>query len=272
MLAAAIDRSITVWDTSGWKTLKTVSLPQGKVLSLVFSRDEKSVVVIVARKKRKGQDLLRDYHCYSWKIATGKAARYQILVNQHSDYEVACSSASHVIALANLRNRSLIWDTIKGRSLPSLTGDEKTKYDDLSHIRMALSLDGKTLAWVRRTMLNFTEHHLHPPRESVLELWEVATGHLRTTIRGEWSTVTCISFSADARFVASGRSDGSIQMWDTYTGKSLRAMQAHEGVIHSVRFGPSGKIMVSSSNDATTVVWDVETLISQRVSASRKGK
>jgi WD40 repeat protein len=76
---------------------------------------------------------------------------------------------------------------------------------------LALSPDGKALAVVRTT-------------KDVTDLWDVATGKKRLTLRGTGHAYEA-AFSADGRTVAVLAGRDSVTVWDTGTGKQTRSLR-----------------------------------------------
>lgn len=75
-----------------------------------------------------------------------------------------------------------------------------------------LSPDGKTLA-VARGML----YTVVPSDEGVVELWDVASGELKTTLAREYGDAMNVAFSPDGRMLATGHRNGTIALWQAAT-------------------------------------------------------
>lgn len=65
------------------------------------------------------------------------------------------------------------------------------------------------------------------------------------------------SFSPDARAVAIGNKDGTIEVWSV-TGQKQIDFGSHGGVIWSVVFSPDMTSLVTSSSDKTVKIWSLE--------------
>ncbi|KAI0465849.1 hypothetical protein F4859DRAFT_343899 [Xylaria cf. heliscus] len=71
--------------------------------------------------------------------------------------------------------------------------------------------------------------------------------------------VTFITFSPDAKIVASASFEGSIVLWDADQGTPLRTLaDGHIRGIWSLAFSQNGKGLVSASSDKTIGIWHVD--------------
>jgi WD40 repeat protein len=80
----------------------------------------------------------------------------------------------------------------------------------------------------------------------VIELWEVGTWKRLGTLKSQ-SWVGDISFSADGRFLAAARNDGSMTIWNmddlNGAGKTGRTLPAEGSALLAAAFGGAGQLM-----------------------------
>ena len=93
-----------------------------------------------------------------------------------------------------------------------------------------------------------------------------ARGHRRPLSVGQscrfashGAEVRSVSFSPDARLLATASDDKSIMLWRTATGELLRTLDGHEGWVLCVEWSPDGTSLTSGSRDAKIRIWDSTT-------------
>lgn len=110
---------------------------------------------------------------------------------------------------------------------------------------VAFSADGKVLA--------------SGGGDSMVKLWDLATGHELRTLAGHSGEVFSLAFSRDGQILASGSLDQTVKLWDLAAGRELHTLEGHSNTVFSVVFSQDGKILVSSSSDQTIRFWEVGT-------------
>jgi WD40 repeat protein len=92
-----------------------------------------------------------------------------------------------------------------------------------------------------------------------ITLWDATTGQEIATLRGHGKGVSQVTFSRDAKLLASAGSDNTIRIWDVASQRELRTMAGHTAAIESMDFSPDGRLLASASEDGGTFLWDVNT-------------
>ena len=71
--------------------------------------------------------------------------------------------------------------------------------------------------------------------------------------------ILSVAFSPDAKFLATGDTNGDICLWQVADGKRQLTCKGHIGGVLSVAFSPDGQTLASGSYDHTVRLWDVHT-------------
>ena len=133
-----------------------------------------------------------------------------------------------------------LWDVNTGKSIKELT--QKAKMFGI----LTFSKDGKTLVCQRQ----------FGDLESI-ELWDVATQTLRTTLGEDIGTkIHIFAVSPDAKTVARANRNGEIRIWDTNTGEELAAFSTgHTQGLTALAFSPDSST-IASGHINTITLWD----------------
>ncbi|MBN1264821.1 MAG: DUF4062 domain-containing protein [Anaerolineales bacterium] len=98
----------------------------------------------------------------------------------------------------------------------------------------AFSPDGKTI--------------LSGSKDSMVKLWDTASGHLIRTYEGHIKGVNAVVFSPDGRRLISSSEDKTIRYWDLESGRLLRSFRIENSIgVKSVAFFPDGRRMIAGS-------------------------
>ena len=72
-------------------------------------------------------------------------------------------------------------------------------------------------------------------------------------------SITCVSFSPDAKMIASGSRDKTVRLWNAETETLHKTLKGHRKPILSITFSHDGSRIASASEDKTIRVWNVNT-------------
>ncbi len=104
--------------------------------------------------------------------------------------------------------------------------------------------------------------------DKTIRVWDVGTGRIVRTIRGEIGDgdpgkIYALALSRDGRLLAAGGRTGPageqqpIRLYDLNQGTLVGLLQSHDDAVLSLDFSPDGERLVSASTDDTAIIWDV---------------
>jgi WD40 repeat protein len=122
---------------------------------------------------------------------------------------------------------------------------------------LVFSPDGSTLASVGR--------------DSVVRLYDIATGQDRRVLQGHENPIRAVAFSPDGKRLASVGEDTQVFLWDVVAGKLLKTFAGHTGFVNSVAFSSDGTTIVTGGEDTRIILWNVATGQARRVLRGHAG-
>jgi WD40 repeat protein/serine/threonine protein kinase len=231
-LAAASERTVTVWDASRPEgpDLEKFTLPVGHTHSVAFSPDGK-------RLAGGGEDRL----IRVWDASGGKEL---LTLRGHREpvLGVAFSRDGKRLASASADDTLRLWDLAERREVLSLKGQA-------GGLRaVAFSPDGKTLAGAGS--------------DGTVKLWEATPcsdpPRPRLSLKLE-GAVHGVAFHPDGKRLAACSAGGMVKVWDAATGAEARSFPGHVGEVRGVAFSGDGRLLASAGADQTVRVWDMLT-------------
>uniref|UniRef100_A0A7S2U3F1 WDR5-like beta-propeller domain-containing protein n=1 Tax=Lotharella oceanica TaxID=641309 RepID=A0A7S2U3F1_9EUKA len=83
-----------------------------------------------------------------------------------------------------------------------------------------------------------------------------ATG---TKLMGHSRAITCLEFSPDGQFLASGSADCTVKIWNFKSGKLHKSLEEHTAGINAVAWGGKSGALCTASDDGRIFVYNVKT-------------
>ena len=104
-----------------------------------------------------------------------------------------------------------------------------------------------------------SSHIVSVSGDSIVRIWNVATGEQEGVLEGHLDKVTSVYFSHDGRSIVSGSLDTTIRLWNATTCETVRVLKGPGSGVTSVSLSGNGKYVVSGSEEGTVQNWDRET-------------
>jgi WD40 repeat protein len=271
--------SVVLWDVPSGSQLRTFDIGYSYSMRLLFSPDGRTLAIAGLY----GAVLSPDYTVSLVDLASGQelvsivapvvpdmAGNPTFSLSFSPDGEMLATASAEVIK---------VWNVTGGSELISISTAD---VDGL-----AFSPDSMTL--VSSSSVG----------DDSVRLWNVATGDLVGTLKGEnvlglgvfsadsrsvayasydgdirlrdlatgdvrtldryGDTVLGLAFSPDGKILASGGYDNNIRLRDVSGGELLHALSGHTSPVEAVVFSPDGSMIGSTSYDSTVRLWDVVT-------------
>lgn len=293
----ALSRDVTALDWNSEGTLLATGLYNGQIK--IWNSEGQEVVVLNEHKglifsakwNDKGNYLLTagiDQLCIVWETATWQVKQQFSLHHaptldvdwQNTDTFASCSSGRtiHVCKVGMEKSvksfeghtdeiNVIRWDP-SGSLLASCSDDGSAKVWSLKndvplHTFQNDSKQVYTLEW---SPTGEASHNSALPLclataslDGVVRVWENETGNCTLSLTGNREPVYTVSYSPDAKFIATGSSDKSVNIWSTQTGSILHTYHG-SGPIFQVQWSPRGDKLAACVSDNTVKLLDVRTL------------
>jgi RNA polymerase sigma factor (sigma-70 family) len=238
-LAAAVeDKAVYLWETGDGKLVRQLSGHKGRVATVVFSNDGKSLITA-------GPDETR-----IWEAASGKKLHALGKGNNRGGC-AALSPDGQLLAVGGDDGVIRLWDWTAGKELRKLR-----RLPD--HVRsLAFSRDGKNLAALGDA--------------GAIHLWEVATGQEKLDLPGHQERLMSVAATPDGRTVVTAAWDGTVRLWDAKTGKEVRRFEippltedkpyrvVDPTTVRRVVVSQDGKLLAAVRGDEFVVIWELAT-------------
>lgn len=95
-------------------------------------------------------------------------------------------------------------------------------------------------------------------RQSVITLWDAASGESQLTLLGHAANVTSLGFTSDGKAIVSGSADKTIRSWDAASGQNLLTMKIRDlggyESVRSVALSPDGT-QLAHAYGSTMATW-----------------
>lgn len=223
LASASADKTVRVWDTDTGSEIKTIVGHAQGVDSIAFSPDGQ----VLASGSSDGTVKL-------WEWRSGRELQTLTGLRLFAD-AVAFSRDGQRLAATSSDGTVELCDVATGRELQGVTGRQRTA------MAVAFTQDTAKLA---------------VPGPVSIEVWDISTKRVVTSLQHVGGNVHSFAFSPDSRLLADGSSDGSVEVWDTVTGGRIRSFRAHSSDVDVLSFSPDGHVVASGGWDGVVKVWD----------------
>lgn len=153
----------------------------------------------------------------------------------------------------------LMWDYRGPRALIGSYNSTETDFVVFSLNGQWMASAGKQSIAVRSIQPGAsTKFELPPPKENTEATSSDTSKDKSGKIDipdGHMEPITCLAFSPDARYLASGSDDLTVRVWDLEARRTVVILFYHSRTITSVAFSPGGLCLVVASADSFISIW-----------------
>jgi WD40 repeat protein len=90
-----------------------------------------------------------------------------------------------------------------------------------------------------------------------LSLWSCAPNGYSLEFQRATGSQLCLEWAPDARVLAVGIADGTIQLLDATDASLRKVLRGHDDMVRRLAFSPDGRVLASSGLDGKVKLWDV---------------
>jgi RNA polymerase sigma factor (sigma-70 family) len=229
--AGGAESTIHLWNMASGEEIKSLAGPESGTNGLAFSPDQKLLAGV-------GIDELR-----LWDVATGEQLRNVRRPNSGKGQSLALclafSADGKILAVGGQSEQAIsLYDVAQNRETARLpTGRGVSS--------LAFSSTGRTL--------------ITAGVDSFVQIWEVASGKLRTSLgplHQLKTAITAVAITPDDRRIVVVPPSRQFRIFDTMSAEEIGKFTGHRGMVHDLVFSPDGKRLYSGSADTTICVWD----------------
>ncbi|HEV3122749.1 MAG TPA: c-type cytochrome domain-containing protein, partial [Isosphaeraceae bacterium] len=233
-LAAALGRSVILFDSATAKPAATLADHPGPVNAIEFTPDGKTLIAAGGRAGQFGAITL-------WDVQTHKRLKD---MRGHADSILAADLApdGNLLATGSYDKLIKLWDISKGAEVRTLKEHTDAVYS------VQFSPDGKHLA--------------SAGGDRTVKLWETATGKRIQSLSEATAEVYAVAFAEGGSLLLAGGVDRSIRAWDVAAaGVTLaRTVIAHDAPVVRLVLSPDGKTLYSGGEDRRVKAWEIPSL------------
>ncbi len=212
------------------KTMYSLTNHQGIVNTVLFTPNDKTIITACFD----GTIALWDYAARNEEIPFPIPGERPLTVTLSPD-------GSKLIAVT-WEGNGYVWDFTKRENLYSFRATPgKAMVEGL-----AFAPDGRTF--------------MTGSRDSLLRIWDSATGQPVRDFTGARTIVTEAIFSPDGKTLFTGGFKGDLMVWNPETGEHLNTIDAHTERFYGLVLTPDGKRLITAGWDYKIKIWDVQTL------------
>ncbi len=264
MAALDIETNLTIWDTTTWTKLKTLSgfdyrpqfTPDGhrliaadlqsglRMWDLTTDQEIKINEAVAANAfipivSSDGIKLAIGYQDGTIKVWGMNTWQELLSISAHpgnrikQDFSLDYSPDGKYLASCAQDGVIKIWDAITGKEIRAFNVSPQYHF-------LRFSPDSRSLAYTDQSLI----------------ICDVATGHELVRLKNERGLFLGVTFSSDGKMIAAVE-ERFVKVWDAKTGRQLHDLKGLSDRENNAAFLDGGKKVVVVERDATVLTWDI---------------
>ncbi|KAJ3145808.1 hypothetical protein HDU89_006860 [Geranomyces variabilis] len=166
------------------------------------------------------------------------AARHYFMQNHAKVVSAAFHAGSNLLVVGFTSGIFGIWE------LPDFTNIHTLSISQKKITSVAINPTGEWLAFGSSAL-------------GQLLVWEWQSESYILKQQGHHHDMSCLSYSQDGQFVATGGDDGKVKLWNTQTGFCFVTFADHTAGVNALEFAKQGQVVFSASLDGTIRAFDL---------------
>ncbi len=228
--AAAVGRSVLLFDTSTGRATSTLADHPGPITRILFASNGKRLIAVGGKPGEFGSVRI-------WDIAS-RAILHDL--RGHSDSIIAAdlSADGSMLATGSYDRLVKLWDLNKAIEVRTLK-----EHTDAVHA-VAFAPDGRTVA--------------SASGDRTVKLWNSSTGEKRLTLSDSTAELYAVLFGPGGKTIVAAGVDRAIRTWelDATNARLVRSALAHEAPVIRLSSTPDRSLIASASEDRSVKLWD----------------
>ncbi|XP_028403257.1 F-box-like/WD repeat-containing protein TBL1X [Dendronephthya gigantea] len=236
LLSAAIDQLCIVWDTTTWQVKQQFSLHQAPTLDIDWQNTSTFA------------SCSPDKTIHVCKVGVEKSVK---TFEGHTGEinAIKWDPSGTLLASCSDDGSAKVWSLKNDAPVHSYQNDAK---DQVYTLEWSPSGPGSFNVTIPPCLATAS-------LDGVVRIWENETGSCSLTLAGHREPVYSVSYSPDAKFIATGSSDRCVNIWSTQNGTLLYTYQG-SGPIFQLQWSPRGDKLAACVSDTTVKLLDVRVL------------
>jgi WD40 repeat protein len=252
LATAGVEQTIRVWDMQTGNERLVFRGHTHVVGSVAFHPQAHQLASASLDASIRVWDLASDARGLTWSVVTFNG---ECLSNMVFSSDGRRLITSHHIPNGPGQSAAEVWDATTAKRLSRRSLDVTSQFR-CPRQDTILSMDGR---WLAAPVLK---------QDSVVKVWEVATGREVAALRGHAQVVSSVALSPDGERVGAGAIvrrppepwQSAVRIWDRSSGEEHLHLPAIAQAIRCLAFAPNGKILATGGfEDGRVRLWDSRT-------------